>query len=101
MARVSTWAKFTSRVIQIYFGFSPISRGKHWLLRRSAGFLVVPIGSGLWLRVSGASGFEWKALRRQPVERVTVDLFRQLLKPDAVVFDIGANVGYYALLASK
>jgi FkbM family methyltransferase len=99
--RVNPLAKVASRAVQLYCDWSPLPRGKYWLLRRSAGFLVAPVDDGLWVRVSGVSGFEWKALRRQPGERVTADLFRKLLRPGATVLDVGANVGYYALLAAR
>jgi len=34
-------------------------------------------------------------------EKATTDLFRQLLKPGMVVVDVGANVGYFSLLAAE
>jgi FkbM family methyltransferase len=84
-----------------YYAWSPISRGKHWLLKRVSKFLVAPIDSGVWIRVSGVSGFEWKMLCRKPCEKVTSDFIRRILAPGMVMFDVGANVGYYALTAAK
>lgn len=103
MPRVSasTWAVVASRVVQAYFNWSPVQRGKHWLLRRTSGFLIAPVGAGLWIRVSGVSGFEWKALRGRPGEAATAALFRRLHSPGMTVFDVGANVGYYSLLAAR
>ncbi|MCF8368090.1 MAG: FkbM family methyltransferase [Bacteroidales bacterium] len=40
---------------------------------------------------SGISGFEYNS----------VDIFLELIKSSKVFFDIGANIGYYSLLASK
>lgn len=101
VGRLSPWRKMASRAVQWYCDWSPVPRGKHWLLRRSSGFLVAAVGPTLWVRVSGVSGFEWKALRRQPGETATAALFRRLLRPGSTVFDVGANVGYYALLAGR
>jgi len=63
--------------------------------------LVVPVLQGRlrgarWIVGSGVHGYwvgcyEWD--KRQALER--------LVSPDAVVFDVGANVGFYTLLASK
>jgi FkbM family methyltransferase len=101
MAKMSYCAKFASKAIQLYHSWSPIQRGKYWLLRQSSPFLVAPIGAGLWIRATGVSGFEWKVFRGHPCEIATVALFRRILKPGMTVFDIGANVGYYALVAAR
>jgi FkbM family methyltransferase len=98
---VPVWAKLASRAIRWYHAWSPIARGKHWMLRRSSPFLVAPVGPGLWVRATGVSGFEWKAFRGQPGEEATAALFQRLLLPGMTVFDVGANVGYYALLAAR
>lgn len=100
-AGVSSWAKLGSRAVQFYCDCSPIARGKDWLLRHASSFLVAPIDNDLWIRVTGLSGFEWKALRRTPGEYATTTLIRRMLKPGAVMFDVGANVGYFSLLAAK
>lgn len=34
-------------------------------------------------------------------ERATTDLFKQLLRPGMVFVDVGANIGYFSLLAAK
>lgn len=34
-------------------------------------------------------------------ESLEVDLFKSIVKPDMVVFDVGANLGYYSLIAAK
>ena len=99
--KMSTWAKYASKAVSLYHSWFPVHRGKHWLLRQASPFLIAPLGNGLWVRVTGVSGFEWKALRGQPGESATVALFLKMLTPGATVFDVGANVGYYALVAAK
>jgi FkbM family methyltransferase len=99
--KVRGWAKLASRAIGGYQRWSPIQRGKHWLLRRSSSFLIAPVDSGLWIRATGLSVFEWNALRGLPCESATTALFHQVLRPGMVVFDVGANVGYYSMLAAR
>jgi FkbM family methyltransferase len=94
-------AKLASQIVSFYRAWSPIQRGKHWLLRRTSSFLLAPIGQDLWIRATGVSGFEWKALNGEPGEGATTQLFLQLVKPGMTVFDVGSNVGYYSLLAAK
>lgn len=98
---MNMWTRAASRAIRFYFNRSPVERGKYWLLHRSSRFLIAPVGDGLWVRATGVSGFEWKALRGQPGEATTVSMFRKLLKPGMTVIDVGANVGYYGLVAAR
>ena len=90
-----------SAVVKTYLRGSPIERGK-FRLRDFAGtrFLFTRLEGGLWIRVSGASGLEWKVLRGHSIEGVTTVAFRGLVRPGMTVFDVGANVGYYAMTAA-
>jgi FkbM family methyltransferase len=62
-------------------------------------FLVGRWEKGPWLRISGASGFEWSVLDGCEKERQTLATLKRLLAPGMVVFDVGANVGYFSLVA--
>ena len=58
---------------------------KHWCSPVVA-ISVAPVGTGLWVRATGVSGFERKAFRGQPGEAATVALFQRLLRPGMTVF---------------
>lgn len=75
-----------------------IARAILWLLPRST---VVPVVSGTlrgsrWILHSGTHGC-WAGTYERPVQR----LFEQFVAKGDVVFDIGANVGFFTLLAAK
>jgi FkbM family methyltransferase len=55
-----------------------------------------PLRSAKWIAGSSVHGC-WLGL----YERVKVDAFIKYLKPTSVVYDVGANVGYYSLIAGK
>jgi FkbM family methyltransferase len=79
----------------------PFSRGRYGLRRFAANrFLVARMEEGYWLRISGVSGFEWKVFDRCFNEPETIRAFTTAIEPAMTVFDIGANVGYYAMLAA-
>lgn len=101
VSQLPRWAKLASRAVQLYRSRSPFERGKFWLLRHCSSFLVAPLGDGLWIRATGVSGFEWKALVGRPGEEATTALFSRLLRPGMTVFDVGSNIGYYTLLAAR
>ena len=98
---VPLYTKLASRLVGFYRTWSPIERGKWWLLRHTSFFLIAPLGEGLWIRATGVSGFEWKALLGRPGEEATASLFSRLLQPGMTVFDVGSNIGYYTLLAAR
>lgn len=53
------------------------------------------------MRISGVSGCDWKVFDRAFNERKTVAAFEALLEPGMTFFDVGANVGYFSLLAAS
>jgi FkbM family methyltransferase len=99
--RPSTAARLGSQMVRLYLRFVPFRRGKWWLRRRAAGWLVARLDTGPWIRVSGVSDFEWRTLEgHEAAEDRTAALFGRLLRPGEVVLDVGANVGYYSLSAA-
>jgi len=77
----------------------PLHATLHWLisntiipiLESSGGFRTIP-DDPFWFRLE---------LLTQRHEPETVSIFNQMLKPGMVVLDIGAHVGYYAVLSSR
>ena len=76
----------------------------------TASHLVVPWNIRIWVEVEGGPGKGIK-LRLNPRydalywqgehEREIQTLFSEYLKPDDVVYDVGANIGFFALLAAR
>lgn len=100
-ARPSLLVRQASRLVKAYLTHSPTSRGKWWLRRHSARFLVTRLDSGPWIRVSGVSDFEWQAFQGRPLkEDRTLAFFLSRLESGQVVIDVGANIGYYTLAAA-
>lgn len=88
-------------LVRSYGRYAPRGRGKWWLQRQTSSWLVAPLDSGLWIRVSGVCDLEWAVLEgTESSESRTEACFRQLLAPGQVVIDVGANIGYYALTAA-
>jgi FkbM family methyltransferase len=99
--RPSAAARLGSQLVRLYLRFVPFRRGKWWLRRRAAAWLVARLDTGPWIRVSGVSDFEWRTLEgSEAAEDRTAALFGRLLRAGGVVLDVGANVGYYALSAA-
>ncbi len=78
-----------------------IGRFLRFLLKMVPNGITIPILQGpmrgiRWIVGSGVHGY-W--LGTYEVEKQK--LFKKIVKPGDVVFDIGANVGFYALLASQ
>ncbi len=95
-------ARLSSGMVRIAQRFAPMGRGKWWLRRKSSGWLVTRLETGPWIRISGVSDFEWSVLDgNEGSEARTASLFRQLVSPGHVVFDVGANVGFYSLTAAS
>lgn len=66
------------------------------------GIKTVPIPNGLKLKVyAGDIGMGLPLTLKGSYEKKTTEVFLSLLKKNQVVFDIGANAGYYTILASK
>lgn len=95
-------ARFFSKLVKLYLHAAPIARGKWWLRRKAAPWLVARLDTGPWIRVSGVAEFEWEAfMGARAKETQTSTLFRRLLRPGQVVVDVGANVGCYTLTAAS
>ena len=91
-------AKLASRVVAAY----PFTRGKYFLRQFAAKrFLLGRTDVGHWVRVSGVSGFEWKIFDGRYNEPRTIAAMKRLVRSGMTVFDVGANVGYYSLLAAS
>jgi len=88
-------------LVRAYLQNVPIERGKWWLRRQTAPWLVARLDTGPWVRISGLCDFEWAVLDGvETSESRTAELFNRLLAPGQIVIDVGANVGYYALTAA-
>jgi len=71
------------------------------ILKLIPSFYIITIKQGIikgckWIKGSGVNGY-WLG----NYEKAEQKIFAQKVKKDDVVFDIGANVGFYSLLASK
>jgi FkbM family methyltransferase len=93
-------ARLASKLVVGYVRHSPIERGKWRLIRMTNRFLVVQLAPGIFMRVSGTSNVEMAITRDGVFEAETVELFLKMLAPGMTVFDVGANVGLYTLLAA-
>jgi hypothetical protein len=62
---------------------------------------VVPILSGAMRGAKWISGSEIQACYLGGYERPLQMKVQQLVRPDSVFYDIGANVGFYTILASR
>ena len=93
---------FYSRLFLLYFRKFTLDIGKWRLFEVSSRFLVAPIGEELFVRLSDTSdAVEVAIARHGALEPETVRAFLLLLSPQLVVFDVGANIGQYTLLASR
>jgi FkbM family methyltransferase len=94
-------ARAMSSFIRWYFEKCPIQRGKYKLLHLARPFLVARLEEGPWLRVSGVSALEWQILYGNLKEPATATALKSLLRPGMTMLDVGANIGYYTLLAAQ
>jgi FkbM family methyltransferase len=96
-----------SRILVAYLRHMPLERGKWRLLHATAGFLVVQVEPGLWMRITDPDDYmEKRAVYGQfeqegLFEREEVEQFLSLAKPGMTFFDVGANIGWYSLLAAN
>jgi FkbM family methyltransferase len=90
------WNRAVSRLVAAY----NLPRGQTRLRRAASSWLVGHLPCGAWTRVSGVVDAEWDFLEGLGKEDITADYIKPLLKPGSVFVDVGANVGYFTLLAS-
>jgi FkbM family methyltransferase len=85
-----------------YIRRCPVSRGKWRLLQCASPFLVAEPEPGTFVRVADLTNpIELACVYRGLPEPEDVRLFLSLLRPGMTVFDVGANVGLYSLLAAR
>src|SRR5437016_5180097 len=95
------WAvRLASRGVAFYLRHAPVQRGKYALWQRARAFAVARVPDGPWLRTSGLTHCEYELLLGGCKEPRTVSIFRGLLRPTMAVVDVGANIGYYSLIAA-
>lgn len=85
-----------SRIVAAY----PFERGKTRLRHFTRPWLVGRLPFGPWIRVSGVVDAEWDFLLGRVKEDATTDFVRSFLRPGMTLVDVGANVGYFSLLAA-
>lgn len=90
------WNRAVSRFVAAY----PPARGQTRLRRATSPWLVGQIPCGAWTRVSGVVDAEWHFLKGIGKEDITAEYIKPLLRPGTTFLDVGANVGYFTLLAS-
>jgi len=90
-----------SRAISPLVASYPIKRGRTRLRGAASPYLVGKLPFGAWARVSGVVDAEWDFLKGGGREDNTTAVLRSMLHPGAVFVDVGANVGYFTLLAAK
>ena len=97
----SASSRLASRCISFYLRSSPIQKGKHAIWRIAAKrFLIAELKPGLWIRTSGLTDAEKELFLKGSKEPRSVGILSELLEPGMVVFDVGANIGYYSLIVA-
>lgn len=98
MPKPGVLEKLTSRCVASY----PFSRGRTRLRRLAGGALVTEPFGGVWMRVSGVADFEWDLFENEGgKEPLSERILRDFLRPGMTFLDVGANVGYFSLLAAS
>jgi len=90
------WNRAVSRLVAAY----TLPRGQTRLRRATSSWLVGQLPCGAWTRVSGVVDAEWHFLCGIGKEDITADYIKPLLHAGSTFVDVGANVGYFTLLAS-
>jgi FkbM family methyltransferase len=96
-SRPSSLVRIMSRLVAAY----PFQRGQTRLRRISEAWLVGRLPFGPWVRVSGTVCAEWDFLFSHPKEIGTTEFVKSFLRPGMTFVDVGANVGYFTLLAAS
>lgn len=89
--------RILSRLVAAY----PFERGRTRLRRVTSPWLVGRLPFGPWVRVSGVVDAEWEFLSHRVKEEATTEFIKSFLKPGMTFVDVGANVGYFTLLAAS
>lgn len=99
----SSFSRLTSALVCGYVRHSPIEKGKWRLLKWASSFLVLELEPGTFVRLSGSTSDSVEAaiVRRGIIEPEDVRFFLSLLEPGMTVFDMGANLGMYTVLAAR
>lgn len=98
---------FIHSLIRLYCSTSPIEFGKGRFQKIGRSFLEgktiqVPSKHGVSLELTFPEDAGWEMLfYRGTFETGTTEAFHKLLRKDDVIIDIGANLGWYTILASK
>jgi FkbM family methyltransferase len=64
-------------------------------------FLVAEVQPGVWIRTSGLTDTEKMLFLHGTKEPLSVRFADEFLEPGMIVFDVGANIGYYALIFAR
>jgi FkbM family methyltransferase len=95
------------RGLRFYTAYSPFKRGRGFFIRtiellkrRGWPSPLSPIGDGLVMEFE-PSLLGWTIFERGDWEPEQTAIVLKLLHPGAVVLDVGANTGYYALIAAR
>jgi FkbM family methyltransferase len=93
----------TVRAAAWYLRDFPVTRGKGWVNRILGKFIIVKVFDGTKLRLINPLEYHQKPLLfgEEEYEPQIVSLLANALGPGKVFFDVGANMGYHSLLASK
>lgn len=94
---VPLWQRFLSGAVAAY----PIPRGRTRLRRISSPWLVARLECGAWVRTSGVVEAEWGFFEGGAKEERTSQVVTSFLSNGMTFVDIGANVGYFSLLAAS
>jgi FkbM family methyltransferase len=95
-AEIATRAALSKLVVKY-----PDSWRGSWRLRLlTSPFLVAEVDSGVWMRVSGLVNAEWRWLKGDLKEPGTAAFLQTYFKPGMNVVDVGANVGYFSMMAA-
>jgi FkbM family methyltransferase len=76
-------------------------RGQTRLRRMASRWLVAPVDESVWVRVTGLVAEEWDCLAGRKKEEKTLQRLRASLRPGMTFVDVGANIGYFTLLAGS
>jgi FkbM family methyltransferase len=91
------WQRLASRAVAAY----PAVRGQTRLRKLAASWLIAELDFDLWVRVTGLVGAEWECLRGQKKEQKSTERVCASLRPGMTFVDVGANIGYFTLLAAS